>query len=109
MPDLVDLDTVKRHLNETGSERDEDLSLKLLQAEAIILAYLARPSDEEWAETIAGWTDETVPEMVRAAILVKVLELVRFRGDDGGPDAEAGFLSKDIRSLLSSLKTPVVA
>lgn len=107
MADLVTLDQAKKHLRLTGSDDDDDLRLKLLAAQAIIVDYLTS-TDEDWTATIAAWTDETVPEYVRASILLQFGELYRFRGDDiDQPVRDPGTLSPTIRALLARARTPV--
>jgi hypothetical protein len=111
---LVTLAQTKRHLRietETTdplSEEDEDLTLKMGQAEALILDYLEGGD--------AAWTDETtVPPVVQAALLVQVAELWRFRGDD---DQYAGItqvthlpgqLSLYVVNLLRRYRDPALA
>jgi hypothetical protein len=82
MPGLISLYTAKDHIGETSNVRDDDLEMKLLQAESIVLAYIARPSDADWTAMIAGWTEATLPKPVQAAILLMFGELYRDRGDE---------------------------
>ena len=89
-----------------------DLVQKMAAAEAIILDYLkvttATGSPPAWDET-------TVPEVVRAAVLLQLAELYRFRGDqpgsiESGPDrGTSGSLSPVIEGLLRRYRNPALA
>ena len=110
MADLITLNQARLHLKLDVS--DADLSLKLEQAEAIVLNYIERSDDDGWTAEIAAWTDETVPRPVQAAILLQLGELFRFRGDDAAQDVpkrEHGFLAPGIVALLHRYRDPVVA
>jgi len=72
---LVTLATAKAHLRITGTTDDADVQLKLDQAEAIILDYLAERADPLWV------SPETVPKEVVAAILLMLGRLYEHRGD----------------------------
>lgn len=84
-----------------------DLIQKMAAAEAIILDYLkltAAPGSP------ALWDETTVPELVRAAILLQLGELYRFRGDDGaGATQTTGDLSPTITNLLRRYRDPALA
>lgn len=80
---------------------DRDISMKMEEAESIILDYLK--SDD-------GWDDTNVPPLVRAAILQQLAELYRFRGDDErGPVYEDGQLSPTITNILRRYRDPALA
>ncbi|HUU84183.1 MAG TPA: head-tail connector protein [Phycisphaerae bacterium] len=84
-----------------------DLVQKMAAAEAIILDYLkvttAPGSPPAWDET-------TVPEVVRAAVLLQLAELYRFRGDEAAGAAQtAGDLSPVITNLLRRYRDPALA
>lgn len=84
---------------------DEDIAMKLAQAESIILDYLK--SDE-------GWDESTVPPLVQAAVLLQLTELFRFRGDDPGgtvygPAYNDGQLSSAITAILRRYRDPSLA
>lgn len=104
--ELVTLEEVRRHLRlpvlAATPDEDEDLRMKLYAATAVVLEYLARPTDLAWTAELAAWTIDTVPRVVQAAILVQVAELSRFRGDDAGmtPTPNHGFLSPLVTALL---------
>lgn len=82
VPSVVTLAQAKKHLRLTTFEDDDDVRLKLEQATSMVLDYVWR-DDDDWVDTIVGWTSSTVPGAVKAAILVQFGELYRFRGDDG--------------------------
>lgn len=89
MPLLLTLDQAKKHVNVTLSTDDDDLERKLTQAQAMVLDELSdRVSDaDDWAATVAAWTEDTVDPRITAAIAIQFGELVRFRGDDEKDDA----------------------
>lgn len=106
---MVTLAQAKRHLQiwtpiaSPLDDVDEDISLKLAQAESIILDYLK--SDD-------GWDETTVPPLVQAAVLLQLAELFRFRGDDGGtamPEFADGQLSPAITNILRRYRDPALA
>lgn len=116
---LVTLTMFRRHLNlpTTGDLLNlSDLQAKLDQATAIVLDYLARPSDTAWTATIESWglggsPEIPVPPQVQAAILEQAAELYGFRGDDPNPlkrDAP-GDLAPAIKAKLYRLRQPVIA
>jgi hypothetical protein len=76
---LVTLQTAKDHLQiptmPVGDPDEADVQLKLDQAEAIILDYLAERADPAWV------SPSTVPEPVVSAILLMCARLYRHRGD----------------------------
>lgn len=114
MADLVSLENAQRHLRVVAGIADQDLDIqdKLAEATAIVIDYIERPSDEEWTETIAAWTEATVPAVVKAAILRQLAELFRFRGDDAQadtPKVEHGFLAPGVANLLHRYRDPVIA
>jgi len=113
--ELVSLDDAKRHLRlnvlAPVLDEDDDLRMKILTATAVILDYLARPTDAVWTADMAAWDITTVPRVVQAAILVQLGELYRFRGDDAGmtPTPEHGFLSPHVTALLARYRDPALA
>lgn len=108
--DLVSLELAKQHLRLASDYTAEDalIAAYIVQATAAVLNYLER-DDVDWIATIEAWTDETVPPPVQAAILKHVAELYRFRGDEEGPSREIGFVSPDIRALLTPYRDPTIA
>ena len=104
MPELVISDEQAiAHLNlAPATEVDEDLALKMAQAQAIVYDYITDPD--------ATWTVDTVPEVIRAAILLQLGELYVYRGDD--PDQktrEHGYLAPAIVGLLHRWRDPALA
>src|SRR5262245_3372578 len=100
IPALVTLAQAKAHLRITTSDGDADLQLKLDAAQVHVLLWCSTtPRSKAIAE---AWTAETVPPVVHAAILLKVGELDRRRGDDleGAPRREDEPLLVDIHELL---------
>lgn len=87
------------------SVAEQDLVTKMEDATAIVLDYIHQRDDH-------GWTVETVPGWVRAAILEQLVELWRFRGDDveaGAPTQPDGYLSRRIANKLHREKDPTLA
>jgi hypothetical protein len=113
--ELLTLDDAKRHLRlnplAATPDEDDDLRMKVFHATALVLDYLARPTDATWTAEMASWTTETVPRVVQAAVLVQLAELYRFRGDDAGttPTPEHGFLSPLVTALLHRYRDPTLA
>lgn len=112
---LVTLDQLKAHLKLSGTDEDDDLELKLAQAEAVVLSYVTqRVSDaDDWETTVNAWTSSTVPPQVQAAILMQTGELYRYRGDDEAADThqkrEPGMLSPYVMALLYRFRDPALA
>ena len=75
MSALVTLVTAKEHLRITSTTDDADIQLKLDQAEAIILDYLAGQADPGWI------SPATAPKPVTASILLMLTRLYEHRGD----------------------------
>lgn len=108
---LITLDQAKAHLriDLTSTSPQEaweaDLTLKMAQAEHIILDYLKVPmtSPDYWDLT-------TVPPLVQSAILLQLGELYRFRGDDvEAPAHTPGDLSPVITNILRRYRDPALA
>lgn len=109
MGDLVTLQRAKEHLRLLTDDEDVDVEEKLRAAEAIVLSHLTQ-RDEDWAGTVAAWTEADVPLPVKHAILVQLGELYGFRGDDARIDRELrGALSPVVESLLMPYKDPGIA
>ena len=83
---LVTIQTAKDHLQiptmAPGDPDEADVRLKLDQAEAIILDYLADRADPSWT------SPQTAPQPVTAAILLMLGRLYRHRGDLEEADAD---------------------
>ena len=98
---LVSLEQAKGHLRITtpdGHPDDEDIQLKLDQAEAIIRDYIKKADDP-------AWTAETAPPMIGAAILLMLGELYEHRGDLQENNAD---LWRSIDLMLAHYNTPAI-
>jgi hypothetical protein len=104
---LVTLSQAKSHLRVIDDAQDDDILGKLDAAESIVLDYIN--TTVTWRTTTAAWTEDTVPTFVRAAILLQLGELFKFRGDNDGPKHEAGQLSPVVTNLLRRSRDPVLA
>lgn len=107
--EFVTLEQAKARTGITDSDRDDDLTMMLEEAHALVLDYIDRSADTEWHEAILAWTSETVPKPVRAAILRQFADLNRFRGDDDNDKADGLDLSPRVKQLLRLYRDPVVA
>lgn len=86
-----------------GSPTDDDLTLKIEQASAMVLIYLKRPG--EW-DVDAIPADDPEFALVQAAVLKVLGNLYRFRGDD---EKAVAPVSDDVVSMLSMLRDPEMA
>jgi len=80
---FVTLTQAKAHLKlatPLGHPDDPDIQEKLDAAEAAILRYVER--SPAGAALVQEWTGGTAPADLRAAVLLQLGELWRFRGDD---------------------------
>lgn len=113
--ELVTLAQAKQHLRlPSSTEQDDDLTLKLAEAHALVLDYIDRPSDTEWTAEILAWggSPATAPRAVRAAILRMFANLCRFRGDDDDPSevlVDGHNLPARVKQLLSRYHDPTLA
>jgi hypothetical protein len=92
---LVSVAAAKRHLIIEDDFRDEDILAKTEEATAIVVDYLKKPDH--------GWTEDTVPGQVKAAILLTFACLFR------NPDGDVDPLSDAVRSLLHRMRDPALA
>ena len=97
---LVSLSDAKTHLRITTTAQDADITAKLEAAEAVILDYLK----VAWVDET--WTRETVPLVVKAAILLMATHLYEHRGDDPMTDDK---LWEAITRLLMRRRDPALA
>ncbi|WP_417585126.1 head-tail connector protein [Pelagibacterium sp.] len=108
MADMISIDDAAIHLRVDGYEDEDwadtdqgkDVQSKLDQAEAIILNYLKKDDNPD------GWTAETVPGSVRAAILLTLSDLFEHRAGSADDDV---FLSFAVRSLVHRYCDPAMA
>lgn len=111
MAALITYDQAKEHLRLTGDEEENDLTLKMEQASAIVITYLKRPNH--------GWDVSTDPNddpefaIVQAAILMVLADLYRDRGDEDvdvrGEEWTAVNMRPGVRRALMMLRDPTVA
>lgn len=108
-PGLVTLAEAKDHLRLTDTAQDADVQAKLTAAEGIILDFCNTTA--YWRDVTATWDSATVPRQVRAAILLELGELWRFRGDDvEAPERwDDHDLSPAILGLLRRTHDPALA
>lgn len=99
---LVTLEQVKSSLRVDFIDSDTDLALKIEQATDAVVDYIKKPDH--------GWTVETVPGRVSAAIILVVKSLF-----DDSEKAEllsalaGGELKNPVVSLLYRLRDPALA
>ena len=101
MAALVSLDRIKRHLYVDGSEHDADLADRAEEATAIVVDYLKTPNH--------GWTVETVPANVRAAVLLVAADLWERRGTGMKAGGEETGLTATVKALLYRMRDPAMA
>jgi len=111
---LITVAMSKAHLLRPDLADDNpDLLQKMAAAESSILLYIN--TTEYWRGISAEWTDAaTVPVDVQHAILLKLAELFRFRGDEVGTieasprdDADSD-MSPAIVRLLRRWRDPIL-
>lgn len=95
---LVTLDQAKRQLRIDYDDENADLTMKMEQASAIIVDYIKRPDH--------GWTEENVPPLVQAAILLVLTDLWDRRN---GSNKDDSILSRTVRDLLERYRDPALA
>lgn len=94
---LVTLEEAKSRLRLDFHDEDEDTVEMLEQATDIVIGYIKRPDH--------GWTDETVPDRIKAAILVVVARMEK----DREGQLEGGIINETVRSLLIRDRDPALA
>jgi hypothetical protein len=110
---LITVAQAKAHLRMPGvPDDDPDLLQKMAAAEAAILTYIN--TTDYWRSVSVGWTDETTtPADVQHAILTKLAEMDRYRGDDvqgqGAAYEATSDMSPEITRLLRRWRDPVLA
>ena len=94
---LVELRDAKDFLN-VGHD-DEDLKIQRLtdQATAIVIRFIKRPDH--------GWTPQTVPQNVEAAIFHVLKRLY----DDPAGELPGGFLPDHVKDMLWIERDPAIA
>jgi hypothetical protein len=96
---LITKAQAKNHLLIDFDDRDADLEMKMQQAEKIVIDYLKRPEH--------GWTEQTVPKTVQAAILLVLTALFDDRNGNGDGDYLAP--NGPVARLLSRHRDPAIA
>jgi len=96
---LITKEQAKNHLRIDHDDQDDDLEMKIQQAEEIVIDYLKKPDH--------GWTETTVPKTVQAAILLVLTALFDDRDGAGGGD----YLAPEgpVARLLSRHRDPAIA
>lgn len=112
--EIVSSDAARQHLrisDDEWSAEEDDFTLKLLQAHALVLDYVDRPNDDDFHAEMLEWDEDTAPKAVQAAILRQFADLVRFRGDDEdlAGRADGLHLSPRVRQLLAMYRDPALA
>jgi hypothetical protein len=109
---LITVAQAKAHLHRPDlADDDPDLLQKMAVAEAAILTYVQKePYGQDKSTT---WVDPaTTPADAQHAILLRLAQLDRFRGDElanEGATLDAGSeLTSDITSLLRRWASPVL-
>ncbi len=104
---LVTFDAALNHLRQQGalstSPPDDDLTLKIEQASALVLVHVKRPA--EW-DIDSDPTQDPEFAIVQAAVFKVLGNLYRFRGDDEKPMNPVG---EDVIAMLSMLRDPALA
>lgn len=98
---LITYDEAIGQLRASGLDEVQDIAAKMSAATAIVIGYIKRPDH--------GWTATTVPDEVKAAILMQLVELYRFRGDDDDTEPSDGHLAPRIRRALQGYRDPTLA
>jgi Phage gp6-like head-tail connector protein len=96
---LVTLSEAKLHLRLTTTTEDEAVLAIALRASDVIVDYLGPRADDTW-------TAETVPPVIKAAVLLMLSHLYVHRGDDPSTDDK---LWEAIARLLMRRRDPALA
>lgn len=85
-----------------NDERIPDINLKIRQAEDAVIDFIKKPDH--------GWTEETVPGRVSAAILLVIQSLLD-EANTGGllPGLGTGDPKNPVVALLYRLRSPAIA
>ncbi len=99
---LITEEEALAQLKVSGVGEADDIATKMSGATAIIIDYIKRPTH--------GWDSSTVPDEIKAAILMQLVDLYRFRGDDDEKPMPAdGYLSPRITRLVHRYRDPALA
>lgn len=102
MIDIIDLQEAKDHVRIVTSQFDSDISLKILQASAIMLNYLKIDLDGSPLEF--PWSGDDVPWDVKAATMLVFGDLWKNRESD-----VASPLSQAVKDLVRRWRDPAMA
>lgn len=102
MADLITLDIAKQHLRVDTDDEDNDISLKIKQASAVIVSYCASNPD---AQT---WDADTVPFDAQIACLLLVAQFSSVREAGDFTSDAANYLPTSVMALLSRLRDPAL-
>lgn len=107
---LITVEQAVAHLRPAGDYNPDDLQLKMVQAEALVLDYLK--IDEDALEELAWDTDTDPAEdrgfaIAKAAILEVLTNLYFDRGDRDDPTD--GPLTERVKRALSMRRDPSIA
>jgi len=104
---LITLDQAKTQLRLPidSIEYDDDLTVKIEHATAIVVDYLDRNEDDWAAGSPQGSPADQEFPIVQAAILEVLTNLWRHRGDEGTQD---GPLTARVTNMLRGLKVPAL-
>ena len=110
-PPLIRLDELQAWVFSTQEEDEELLTVIAGLATGIVLDYCGPDPVTLTART---WTESTVPDPVRAAILAQAAEMWRHRGDEAAPgdlikQSELGELTPYAVRLLKRFREPVIS
>lgn len=93
MLSLISMDEAKMHLRIDDLESDADIETKAVMATAIIVDYIKNPDH--------GWTVETVPQVIKVAVLLMLAQLFS--------DRENATITDPIKNLLHRQRDPSIA
>jgi hypothetical protein len=115
MPLIVTLEEAKVHLHIDAdfTDSDTDITEKIHQASAAVIAYLKGVPD--WLDSSGEVVEDSpgvfIPWQIRAATFQLLTALFENRGDDGGEASKfsQGYLPPAVTALLYPLRDPALA
>ena len=111
---LLSLPAAKRHLRiePENTDDDDDISVKIKEASAIVLDYIKAPDRErrDGEGAPKDWTEGTVPDTIRAAVELVLSKLFddRNAGDEDN-EVAMGYLTPAITAILHRYRDPALA
>lgn len=111
---LVTLEQARQHLRSDSVDDDLDLTEKIMGASNAVLNYLKSGADaflDSSGEVITDSSGDPVgvPYAVRAATLLMVGYLYRYRDENESGEFERGYLPAPVTALLYPLRDPALA